>query len=341
MREPYASLEPGKVDDYIDQAEQSFSQAETGEHVHMIRDLHYLYHKDAILARARLRLQSKDPSQAQPGARETPGVVFFERAEPAIQPPASLKRRGSVWTKLVAGLAAALLLLGAIFGASQFLNMHSRPGIGPGAAGSSPISSTATSNSKVMFSDPLDQNTHGWVTDAQHFFKDGAYHIKTLSPVIPAISLLPDFTADVSWSYSLTMTQIQGDTTSPANTFGMIFDYTTTQGKSGEVKHFYALTFANSTDKPEAMLFSYNNNNNPPSSPWSMIAHVPVPLHQQMGEANTLKMTILGKSMTLIVNGQRVTSKISTAISGAGSVGLMVNLEGSEVAFQNLLITRP
>lgn len=339
MREPYTSLEPDKVDDYIDQAEQSFSQAETGEHAHMIRDLHYLYHKDAILARARLRLQSKDPSQAQPGARETPGVVFFERAEPALQPPVPLKRRGSVWTKLVAGLAAALLLLGAIFGASQFLNTHSRPETGPGAAASSPISSPATSNSKVMFSDPLDQNTHGWVTDAQHFFKDGAYHLKNLSPVTPAISLLPDFTADVSWSYSLTMTQIQGDTTSPANdTFGMIFGYTTTQGKSGEVKHFYMLAFANRTDKPEAVLFSYNNLQ---QYPWSIIAHVPVPLHQQMGEANTLKMTILGKSMTLIVNGQRVTSKISTAISGAGSVGLMVNLKGSEVAFQNLLITRP
>lgn len=337
MREPYASLEPGKVDDYIDQAEQSFSQAETSEHAHMIRDLHYLYHKDAILARARQRLLSEDLSLSQPGALEAPGMVRFEHAEPIIQPPASLKRRGSVWTKLGAGLVAVLLLLGAVFGAGQFFNAHSRPGIGPGAAGSTPVSSPATSTSEVLLSDPLNQNIHGWVTDAQHFFKDGAYHIKNLSNS-SAISLLPDFTADVSWSYSLTITQIQGDTTSRANAFGMIFDYTATQGKSGKVEYFYALEFINGPDKPVATLFSYNNSRN---APWSMIATVPVPLHQQLGEANTVKMTILGKSMTLIVNGQRVTSMISTAISGAGQSGLLVNLKGSEVAFQNLLITRP
>lgn len=53
---------------------------------------------------------------------------------------------------------------------------------------------------------------------------------------------------------------------------------------------------------------------------------------------NTLKVIASGKMFTFVVNGKQVgNSKDSSFFTG--SVGMLVNLNGAEVAFSNLLLT--
>jgi len=104
------------------------------------------------------------------------------------------------------------------------------------------------------------------------------------------------------------------------------------------------LEFTSNSAGSELTLFSYDNSQ---QYPWQQLWRSAISknlaqvFHSQPGQANTLKVTATANSLTLMVNDRVVGTVQNIKNIGAGQFGMLVNLKGSEVAFQNMLITRP
>ena len=253
--------------------------------------------------------------------------------------------------KIAVLLVVAFLV---IFSSSVFLlarnsstntTQQQRVVVTPNAAATVAVQATATMQANTILSDPLNENSHNWhVTTSGpqiYTFKDHAYHITNNDTKSLAIALLPDESVSGSYAYSLTMDALSGDETSITNQFGLVFNFGVHQKNGKAYKSFYIFEVAN-TKGGNYQLLKYDDSGDPANSPWTTIwsGHYGSEFHQGHGpkNTNTFKVVISGKKFTLLVNGKKVGTAQDGSLTG-GLVGMLVNLNKTEVAFSNLLLT--
>ncbi len=196
----------------------------------------------------------------------------------------------------------------------------------------------------VILTDNLNQNIHDWPVGSQgsfaYAFTGGTYHITNHDKNKSAPAILPGKTIQGAFAYSLTMEQIQGDQTSLNNLFGMIFDATIQTTGNKQIAHFYTFEVLNSA-KGEYQFWKYDNSKSA-STPWTSLwkQNLGKEFLQGTGSThiNTVKIKTDSKTFTFLINGKQVGTFKDSAFS-SGSVGMLVNLNGSEVAFSNLQLT--
>ena len=204
---------------------------------------------------------------------------------------------------------------------------------------------TATARANIILDDPLNTNTNNWLTTPANVyaFKDGAYHI-TDSGANGRATVLQSAPFAGAIGYTLTMEEIKGDDTSPNNSFGMIMRFNQhTKGKA-TITTFYSFEVVNSKGG-EYQFWKYDDTDGTaaPNVPWTKLWHQPLgtEFHQGHGvqNTNTVKVFMNGAKFTITVNGKVLTT-VQDGSLASGTVGMIVNLNGTEVAFKNLLLTR-
>ncbi len=204
---------------------------------------------------------------------------------------------------------------------------------------------TATAAANIILADPLSSNIHNWPLVSSgsmlYAFKDGAYHITDNDNSRGAPAILSGLILQGPFVYTLTMEEIKGDDTSVNNQFGMIFR-ANIQNKNGKTyTTFYTLEVLNKSGG-EYQFWKYDDRQGPNSNLWIKIAshRFGSEFHEGQGSksVNTFKIIANGKNFTLVVNGKKAWAFQDSSFA-TGSVGMLVNLKGTEVAFSNLLLT--
>lgn len=265
-----------------------------------------------------------------------------ELSDPVSEP--SIKRSSTL--RKVALLVTLLVLLAGGVGSGVFITRSRQAASTPAQINARPNPSatalaqaTGTARANIVFFDTLTQNIHGFRVDAQHFFKNNTYHILNQSMNSAAEVIRQDF-PETTLSYQITMQEIAGDDTFPANTFGIILRYTQTTVKGKDVEKFYTFEILNETGNYQYGFYKYDSTL---LHPWTQIGKAIKPgkeLHGGHGPTsiNTIRVLAAGNTFTFYVNGQQIgTAKDSFLQSG--SMGMLVNHKGTEVAFSNMLIT--
>jgi hypothetical protein len=288
----------------------------------------------------------KVPVAGQPG-RYVTGLLPL--TAPGMGQKNSASRGERRRARMVVTLIVAALILVVGSGLLLWGHVHSGQKMGPQGTATPALQSTASpmaaaaNSSDVLFSDPLSQNVHDWPTTPAdtYAFKDGAYHITNHSQKGIAVVLQSaPFTGPMG--YSLTMQEVKGDDTNVNNSFGLIlrFSQQTRGGKT--VTTFYSFEVQN-IKGGEYRFYKYDDSrgsNNAWGTPiWRK--KFGSEFHQGQGprNVNTLKVFANGSSFTFIVNGTIVGQTKDNSLP-SGTVGMLVNLNGTEVAFKDLLITR-
>jgi serine/threonine protein kinase len=288
----------------------------------------------------------KVPVAGQPGQYVT-GLLPVSQEEAGTSSTTSERKpRMKLWIKVVTLVLVVALILAGI-GVAFLLHAHSAPHSGA-TTGASSMTSTQSSaanaaNANIIVSDPLDRQINNWLTSpADTFaFKDGAYHITDHGSQGRA-SILQGHTFDnTSMVYSLTMEEINGNDSVENNTFGMIFRFNTSQSGNRQITTFYSFEVEN-TDGGYYRFWKYDDTNATSTAAWTDLWHTKVgpEFHEGHGPkaTNVFKVAMNGGSFTFIVNGKTVGKATNNALTG-GMIGMTVNLDGTEVAFKNLLIT--
>jgi serine/threonine protein kinase len=305
----------------------------------------------------------KVPVTGQPGQFVTGLLPFTKQAEEEQarkELPAPNKRSGKAFVKI--GLIAALIII-VLGSVGAFLFTRSHPGqqataqqgraqqsaVQQTATPTDPrtlaqIQATATAQANIILSDPLDKNIHNWLTNPPdvYAFKNGAYHITDHGDTGAAVAL-PARTFDDPLAYQLTLQEINGDDTSGKNTFGMIFRFNQDTRNGKKVTTFYSFEVVN-VKGGEYEFWRYDDSNK--DNAWTMINDGHLPLgneyHQGKGQqaTNTIKIAMKGNKFTVIVNGKTLAKTFQDDALKTGTVGMIVNNDGTEVAFSNLLLTR-
>ena len=142
--------------------------------------------------------------------------------------------------------------------------------------------------------------------------------------------------------YTLTTHAIKGDEKAgqnPPNAFGMIFCFNSKPIKGNKtINTFYAFEVLNQKNgEYEFLKYDDSKGNNK----WSTIWHTNFgkEFHQDHGPeaVNIFKVLTKGNAFTFTVNS-KVVKTVQDKSYKNGMVGLIVNLQGTEVAFSNLLL---
>lgn len=214
----------------------------------------------------------------------------------------------------------------------------------PNLNASATANALATQQANIIVDDPLSQNIRNWPVatsgKALYQFKDGAYHITDNDPNNIAPAILAGENLDQPFVYSLTMEEIRGNDTSVNNEFGMILRFNAQQKNGKQLVTFYTFEVLNKQGG-EYQFWKYDNTQDA-SNPWKELQHHSFggEFHQGQGpkSINTFKIQANGKTFTLIVNGKQVWT-VQDSSFRSGGVGMLVNLNGTEVAFSHLLLT--
>jgi serine/threonine protein kinase len=293
----------------------------------------------------------KVPVAGQPGQFVT-GLLPLaqqEENETASTPAqARQKKRMKPWMKVVA-LALIVVLIIAGIGVALLLYAHGMGHSGAAATGASSMvgapsnAAQTAADANVIVSDPLNQQINNWLTSpADTFaFKDGAYHITDHGDHGRA-SILQNHTFDsLPMVYTLTTEEITGNDSVENNTYGMIFRFNTQMSGNRQVTTFYSFEVEN-TNGGYYRLWKYDDTNATSAGAWTDLWHAKFgpEFHEGHGPqtTNVFKIAMNGSSFTFIVNGKTVGTATNTALT-SGMVGMTVNLNGTEVAFKNLLVT--
>jgi serine/threonine protein kinase len=283
------------------------------------------------------------PVAGQPGRYVTGLLPVIPPESSGNSAPASGRRR---ITRIVVTLVAAALILLAGSGLLMWSHLHS-PARTTNPASSTPgrtmTATASTGDNNILFSDPLSQNIHDWPTTPAdtYAFKDGAYHITNHSQKGIAVVLQSTpFNGPIG--YSLTMEEIKGDDTNLNNSFGLILRFSQQDRQGTTVTTFYSFEVQN-IKGGEYRFYKYDDSRGATNAWGDPIWHKAFgsEFHQGQGpqSVNTLKVFADGATFTFIVNG-KVVGQAKDSSLPSGTVGMLVNLNGTEVAFKNLLITR-
>src|SRR6266516_4345283 len=203
----------------------------------------------------------------------------------------------------------------------------------------------ATATANIILSDSLAQNIHNWPTISSgsmiYTFENGAYHIIDHDNTRAVPAILPGVILKGPFVYTLTMEEIKGDNTSVNNEFGMIIR-ATVQNKNGKtITTFFSFEVLNKVGG-EYQFWKYDDSQGSSVNPWKKRGNHPFgkEFHEGQGpkSINTFKIIANSKNFTLLVNGKQVWS-VQDSSFASGSVGMLVNLKGTEVAFSNLKLT--
>ena len=257
------------------------------------------------------------------------------------------KRKPNKLIRLLEICAAILVIIALVAGTTILLhNAHQRPATGSSPRGSNVAATTIptateTPAGTILFSDPLTQNMHNLLVDDQHFFKNGAYHIADQSASGAGMVLQQKFTGP-TLTYQITMQEVAGDDASVTNQFGIMLNYYVDTVNHQKVKLFYAFEILNHGAHSQYSLWKYNGSL---PYPWQLIGgfiNAGNEFHSGH-DANVVKVVEHeAGSFTLFVNNQQVgIGRDTSPLQQPGSVGMLVSQKGTEVAFSNLLVTRP
>jgi flagellar basal body-associated protein FliL len=303
------------------------------------------------------------PVAGQPGRYVTGILPIVETPEARSDPP---KRKLKPWLKIMMLVIVLVLVIASSLGVflfapsslGTFWFVHSNPfkvtnqttgthntvAATPNAATKAMAQATATTQANIVLSDPLSTNIHNWLVTPPdvYAFKNGAYHITDRGNNGRAAVLLgQSFTEPVG--YTLTMQEVNGDDGSANNSFGMIFRFNQ-QSKGGTtVTTFYSFEVVNMKGG-EYQFWKYDDSKGANTSPWTKIWSAPFGDEFHLGHAaqsaNTFKVFMNGGTFTITVNGKTLNQTVKDGTFASGMVGMIVNLNGTEVAFSNLLLTR-
>ncbi len=295
------------------------------------------------------------PVAGQPGRYMTgllPSVSTVQL--PPIEP--EFEKKSKAWIT-AASIALVLLLLVGTVSTFWFVRTHSgsttklKTTSQPVTMGTPNVNATAlaqataTVRANVILDDPLSTNTNNWLTSpaSVYAFKNGAYHITDQGQNGRA-TVLQSAPFAGALGYTLTMDEIKGDDTSPNNSFGMIMRFTQQMKGKATITTFYSFEVVNSKSG-EYQFWKYDDSKGAatPNAPWTKLWHQPLgsEFHEGQGvkNTNTVKVFMNGAKFTITVNGKVLTT-VQDASLTSGTVGMIVNLSGTEVAFKNLLLTR-
>lgn len=251
--------------------------------------------------------------------------------------------------KVAVAVAAIVLLL--VGGMAGFLVLRSHlnqndhgkvstatpPAPSQGTPTTQPTLSTPDNS---ILSDPLTSNIRnlpeGSSATRSYVFKKDGYHITNLGK--EGVAVVVQYTLpNESTSYQLTMQEIKGDDTSPVNSFGMIFRYNQT---AHGVSTFYSFEVVNTPgDNGKYWFYKYDSSKANPWTPlWSQNFGAEFHEGHAPNSINTFKILENGSAFTFLVNGKMVGKPITDKSYTTGYVGMLVNLQGTEVAFSNLNI---
>ena len=294
------------------------------------------------------------PVAGQPGHYVTgllPVIPSSRQAQEQLDTPKGGRKKP--WQTL---LTALILLVFLTSGASiWYLRAHS----GQGASHHSTVTPThvvgtpdvkatataqvqATADANQILADPLTHNIHNLPTGANEFFAGGAYHIVNTAPNAVAV-VLPEQPFNIPNAYTLTMWEVNGNDASNNNSFGMIirFSQQTRNGKAFTT--FYSFEVVNVAGG-EYRFYKYDDSrgSSDPTKDWTQLWHRSFgsEFHQGHGpkNVNTIRIYQNGSSFTFTVNGKVIGTAHDSSLK-SGTLGMLVNLKGTEVAFKNMLIT--
>jgi hypothetical protein len=260
----------------------------------------------------------------------------------------SARKRPSTRQKIMLVAALCILLIGGIGGVLALTHTHSgtpsstanRPDLAATAA----VQASATAQANVLFKDPLSQNIHNFpAPNAQQFFKDGAYHLYNPGPSNHnAIQLVEQKFPETTLSYTVTMEEIKGNDGSATNDIGVVLDLNQQDSGSLVITTFYAFEILNWNGHNGYRFFKYDNNTKNATN-WTTIASMNAgkELHPGQGPnaVNTVRVVDNAGSFTFYVNGQKVGTGKDTSLQ-PGYLGMLVNNQGTEVAYSNMLVTQ-
>ena len=296
------------------------------------------------------------PVAGQPG-RYVTGLL--PSSSTAQLPPLDDTKPGKQSKRMVSiiSLVVVMLLLIGTASTMWFVRTHTHPtalpkttnqavtmGM-PNVKATALAQATASARANVILDDPLSTNTNNWLTTPANVyaFKDGAYHITDLGDNGRA-TVLQSAPFAGAIGYTLTMEEIKGDDASPNNSFGMIMRFNQQMKGKTTITTFYSFEVVNSKGG-EYQFWKYDDTKgaSAANAPWTKLWHQPLgnEFHQGHGlqNTNTVKVFMNGAKFTITVNGKVMTT-VTDASLASGTVGMIVNLNGTEVAFKNLLLTR-
>jgi serine/threonine protein kinase len=290
------------------------------------------------------------PVAGQPGQYIT-GLL---PVSPDMQSPAPTRTDSKKLQKIALAVAMVIVLIGGITGV-WLMRTHTNqsspasktsPGVvtTPDLRATMAAQATATAQANVILSDSLNQNIHNWPTGSSstkmYVFKNGAYHITNLGNEGLAV-ILQETLPSGSIAYTLTMQEIKGDDNSINNSFGMILRYSQQTKGNQLISTFYSFEVVN-TPGGEYRFYKYNNSKGSAANPWTQIWHQVYGHEFHDGHTpksiNTFRVFANGNTFTFTVNGKGVGSARDSSYR-SGTVGMLVNLNGTEVAFSKMLIT--
>ena len=274
---------------------------------------------------------------------------------PTVQTPPRQDSRSKMLQKVAMIVTLVVLLVGGTTGI-WYMRTHSgqtsshsnstSPGVAstPNVEATALAQATATAQSHIILSDPLSTNIRNFPVSTNgtkiYQFKDGAYHMTNLGDSGIAV-VLQESLPNGPIGYTLTMEEIKGDDTSTDNSFGMILRYSQKTKGNQTINTFYSFEVFN-YNGGQYRFYKYDNSKGPSVNPWTQVwsqvfghefrqGHGP-------GSINTIRVFTSGNTFTFTINGKTVGS-VKDGSFTSGTVGMLVNLKGTEVAFSNMLIT--
>ena len=291
------------------------------------------------------------PVAGQPGQYIT-GLL---PVPPAVQAPSQPDTHPKMLQKIAMVVTLAVLLIGGTTGI-WYMRTHSgqtsshpkstSPGVvsTPDTQATMLAQATATSQAHIIISDPLSTNIRNFPVSTSgtklYVFKDGAYHMTNLGASGIAV-VLQETLPNGPIGYTLTMEEIKGDDTSTDNSYGMILRYSQKTKGNQTINTFYSFEVFN-YNGGQYRFYKYDNSKGPSVNPWTQVwtqvfghefrqGHGP-------GSINTIRVFANGNMFTFTINGKTVGNAKDSSFTN-GTVGMLVNLKGTEVAYSNMLIT--
>ncbi len=280
------------------------------------------------------------PVAGQPGHFVTGFLPVMPQAETAVRARHTRMKIASLFLVLLLVATGSGIFLVARGQNSPAATSNSKST--PNVAASEQARAAATASANIILSDTLNQNINNWPVGQQGWFTcsfaNNAYDITNSDKNRSASALLQKVISG-PFAYSLTMEQIKGDTTSQNNQFGMILYATVQNIKGKQIDQFYTLEVLNRAGG-QYQFWKYDNSKS--GSPWHKLWSKKFGKEFLQGSGpshvNTLKVVASASLFTFIVNGNQVGTLKDSSFS-SGNVGMLVNLDGAEVAFSNFLLT--
>lgn len=285
----------------------------------------------------------KVPIAGQPGHYITGILPFARQADENDPGPA--KKSLKPWMRTTLAVAVVLVVLASL-GTWIFTQKQANQAVTAAKTTTQPdtnspmAKATATAAANVLAYDPLDKNINNWRTTPAdtYAFKNGAYHINAHGDKGVAVAL-PGKSFDGPLTYRLTLQEIKGDDNDTKNTFGMILRFNQQTNKGKLVTTFYTFEMVNVKGK-EYQFWRYDDSQD---NPWTKIKDGSLAMgseFHQGKQANTVAVAMNGDAFTVTVNGKKLSRVFKDGAYKNGNVGMIVNNDGTEVAFKDLLITR-